>query len=166
MNIKPALRKVVMYYFLVIFFGACSAAPQMTTSAAANQFVNAINKSDAKLLLKLSGLPLHVYDQSWDSAKDGHGFVLGKHVRTILDNNEKLSTYINILVKKVKLESVEGEFIPIEAYSRFKEEFGPYLAEWKSRDVFVFLRGMADVEHLVIVGVNRKTKKIEQLYYN
>jgi len=57
-------------------------------------------------------------------------------------------------------------YIPAAEYSRFHDELGDFSLEWKSQDVFLFLRGIGDVEHIVILGVNRKTKKIKRLYFN
>ena len=149
----------------MVFFSACATTPKFTTNEAANQFVKAINQNDVQVLLKLSDSPFYIHNHQWESAEDGYGFVLGKRDQMIFKDNEKLSIYMNILSRKLKIDSVDGEYIPVAEYSRFHDELGGAL-EWESQDVFLFLRGMGDIEHIVILGVNRKTKKIKQLYFN
>lgn len=166
MNIKSAINKTTICCFLMIFFSACTTTPQLTTKEAANQFVKAINQSDVQALLELSDPPFYVHNQQWESAEDGYGFVLGKRDQMIFEDNEKLSIYMNTLSRKLKVDSVDGEYIPVAEYSRFHDELGESALEWKTQDVFLFLRGMGDVEHIVILGINRKTKKIKQLYFN
>ncbi len=166
MNIKLVINKTTIYCFLMIFFSACATTPQLTTNEAANQFVKAINQNDVQVLLRLSNSPFYVHNQKWESAKDGYGFVLGKRNQMIFKDNEKLSVYMNTLSKELKIDSVDGEYIPVAEYPRFHDDLGGFALEWESQDIFLFLRGMGDVEHIVILGVNRKTKKIKQLYFN
>ncbi len=149
-----------------MLLNACVAAPKITTNEVANQFAKAINKNDAQILIALSGLPFYVHNQKWETASNGYGFVLGKRDRWVFDKNEKLSVYLKELAEKLEVDNVDGEYIPVAEYSRFHEEFGFYTTHWESQDAYLFLRGMGDVEHIVILGVNRKTKKIEQVYFN
>lgn len=110
MNIKLAINKTTIYCFLMIFFSTCATTPQLTTHEAANQFVKAINQNDVQALLRLSTPPFYVHNQQWESAKDGYGFVLGKRDQMILKDNEKLSVYMNMLNRELKIDSVDGEY--------------------------------------------------------
>jgi len=80
--------------------------------------------------------------------------------------SENFSVYLSELVEELEVDSVDGVYIPLAEYSIFYDEFEPYTMQWKLQDAYLFLRGMGDVEHIMILGVNRKTKKIEQIYFN
>jgi len=166
MTITRFIKKIVICYFLIVLPSACSVAEKASTTEVANNFARAINDSDSAFLLKSYSQRFHVYTQQWSTATDGHGFTLTKLNHASYNTNSELSVFTNKLIKDLKLESIKGEYIPVETYSRFKEQFGTYNDEWKSRDAIMFLRGMGDVEHIVIIGVNRKSKKVDLFYYN
>jgi hypothetical protein len=166
MNIKSAMYKGTACWFLMMLLNACVTMPTFTTKEIANQFAKAINKNDVQALITLSDIPFHIHNHEWETANDGYGFVLGKRDRRIFEKNEELSAYLRNLVEKLKVDSVDGEYIPLEEYSRFHDEFGSYAKQWESQDAYLFLRGIGDVEHIMILGVSRETKKIEQIYFN
>ena len=166
MNIKSVINKATICLFLTMFLSACVTTPKFTTNETANQFAKAINKNDAQILIALSGFPFYIHNQEWEAANDGYGFVLGKRDRRVFEKNEKLLAYLRKLVEELEVDSVDGEYIPVAEYSRFHNELGPYAMQWESQDAYLFLRGMGDVEHIMILGVNKKTKKVEQIYFN
>lgn len=166
MNTKLVIYKATIYCFLLMFLNTCEATPQDTTNETTNKFVNAINQKNVQILLKLSSFPFYVEDQEWQPANDGYGYVLGKLNRKIFKNSEKLTDYMNMLIKKVEVESDEGRYVPIIEYPRLRDILGSFSTKGQSHDVFMFFRGMGDVEHIVLLIVNKKTKKIELLYSN
>jgi hypothetical protein len=149
-----------------MFLNACTDIPQLTTSEVATRFVQGLNQDNVQVLTDFSELPFYVNSQQWESAKDGDGFVLGKKEQIILGNRKELAAYMHTLTGKLETESVDGQYIPVAEYSRFQEEFRDSSLPWESQDTFLFLRGMGDVEHIVMLGVNRKTNKVGQLYFN
>lgn len=155
-----------MHCFLAMFLSACDVAPQSTTSEVATLFVQALNQDNLDVLTDHSELPFYIYSQQWNTAGDGHGFVLGEKKKTILNNKGDVSAYMRSLIRDLETESIDAQYIPVAEYSRFQEELGATVTMWESQDVFLFLRGMGDVEHIIMLGVNRKTKKIQQLYFN
>ena len=166
MSIKSVINKAAIYLFLMMSLNACVTTPELTTNEAANQFAKAINKNDTQILIALSGFSFYVHNQKWEAANDGYGFVLGKRDSRVFEESENFSVYLRGLVEELEVNSVDGIYIPLAEYSRFHDEFGSYFMQWKSQDAYLFLRGMGDVEHIMILGVNRKTKKIEQIYFN
>ncbi len=166
MNVELIINRKAIFCFLTMFFSGCAISLPLTTNEVANQFVKAVNKNDVQALRKLSESPFYVYSQEWATAEDGYGFVLGKRHQTMFKDDEKLSIYMNTLVKEVKVESVDGRRIPVAEYSHLYDVLGKGALGWESQDIFLFLRGTGDVEHIVILGVNSKTKKVNQLYFN
>ena len=151
MNIKSIINKAAMCFFLMTFLNACVAIPEFTTSGeVANQFAKAINKNDTQILIALSGFPFYAYNQEWETSNDGYGFVLGERDRRVFEKNEKLSVYLRELTEELKVDSVDGEYIPVEEYSRFHNEFGSYAVQWESQDVYLFLRGMGEDRKSVV----------------
>ena len=150
---------------IIALLSACS-KNNVSSNEVVNQFAKAINQGDAAAMIELSEVPFVVDNQEWQSASDGSGFVLGQRTQIVFTKEEKLSSYISSLSNELKIESVEGGYIAITEYSRFQDEFGDFASDWESLDAFFFLRGMGDVEHIVILGVNRESKKVVRLYFN
>ena len=166
MNIQLVIQRLLIPCFLVMLLSACATIPQPTTSEVATQFINSLNRDSVKVLISLSAFPFIATNQQWESAIDGAGFVLGKREENIFENKNDLSAYLEALTDELEIESVAGEYIPVTEYSRFHEELGTSTLKWESQDAFLFLRGMGDVEHIVMLGVDRQTKKVVQLYFN
>jgi hypothetical protein len=151
---------------LIFFLNSCATTNQLTSIEAAERFALAINHHNVQELLELSELPFYVDNQDWESAADGIGFLLGERNRLTIDTAEELSTYLVTLIEKLELSGTDGMYIHEEEYSRFREELGPTTLSWQPYDAYLFLRGMSDVEHIVILGVNKSTNKIARLYFN
>ena len=165
MKIRSAFVKLFIYCFFVMSLNGCTHVAHVPSSDVAMRFIKALNNNEVQVLADMVTLPFYVYDQQWESAKDGYGHVLGKKEQIILKNRKNLSAYVTVLSDKLKVESMTGEFIPVTDYLRFHKELGSSTS-WKQQDVFLFVRGMEDVEHIVLLGVNRELKKVEQIYFN
>lgn len=163
---KQYLKISFLICTIFICICGCATTPSISTNAVANEFIGAVNNSDVPEMNALSSLPVFAQEQSWVSAKSGYGYVLGEHKKLILDNVSSKKEYLGSLSSRLKLDDTHGNYIPLEEYSRYNNEFGGLVNQWKQKDAFLFLRGMGDVEHIVILGVNRKNKKVEMIYIN
>ncbi|VAW44951.1 hypothetical protein MNBD_GAMMA04-275 [hydrothermal vent metagenome] len=125
---------------------------------------NAINTNDHTLLTEHITLPLVVTKQEWETADDGYGYILGAKDTLLVNNSQDLTDALRIL-DQVRIEGEKplnqeftiidftGEFIGIEHY-------------WKNLELVVFFRGQGDVEHIVVLGLDKKSAKLRAIYIN
>jgi len=48
----------------------------------------------------------------------------------------------------------------------FKNELGDKLSFWKRFNLVLFKRGEGDVEHIVLMGINKTSNKLSAIYIN
>ena len=103
MDIGLRVKILLCGSLIIALLSACS-NNNVSSNEVANQFAKAINQGDAAAMIELSEVPFVVDNQQWQSASDGSGFVLGQRTQMIFTKEEKLSTYINSLRRKLKIE--------------------------------------------------------------
>ncbi len=161
--LKSCLVGIGMAFLLA---SACAADKQDTSDTTAQAFVNALNSDNVEKMQLLTDIPFFIRNQEWESAPDGYGFVLGGKKDQKLENKNQLLNALKNLSETVE---VEGEKpIPVQSPGgpSIKNELSGIESTWESLDQYIFLRGMGDVEHIVIIGVNPKSKKVQALYIN
>jgi len=162
------MRKYILILFtafLAIFMSGC--INQSITETPEKQAVslrNAINTNDFALLANSIPLPLVLSKQEWKTADDGYGYVLGSKSTLIANNTEDLDDVFNIL-KNVE---IEGDYPLAQEFTLtdFTDEFSGIEHYWKPLELVVFFRGQGDVEHIVVLGLDKKSSKLRAIYIN
>lgn len=125
---------------------------------------NAINTNNFTLLTDSIVLPLVLSKQDWETADDGYGYVLGPKNTLIANNNKDLDDVFKILEHV----EIEGEYALEQEFTLkdFTDEFVGVNHHWESLDLVVFFRGQGDVEHIVVLGLDRKSSNLRAIYIN
>lgn len=154
---------ILAYIFLLaVNTGACTKTEPASTAQVAGKFVISLNHKDMDTLARLSATPLWVRQQEWESAKDGAGFVLGKVNDINLTDQEKIKKYFSDPAKKISVESEKSEDASL---TLLQDELKGSEQVWKGLSIYLFLRGMGDVEHIFVIGVDGKGK-VAAVYLN
>ena len=136
----------------------------LSPSEQAQLIRGAINNNDVKKFRELSALPLLLREQEWESAKDGTGFVLAATKQSLLATNEQFNKIIPSFLKSLH---IEGEQAILDiTLNMFSDELGNQVDGWTNLNLILFKRGEGDVEHIVLMGLNKKTNELEAIYIN
>lgn len=139
---------------------------QVGLDSVAQQFVLAINDGNAAKAESLIGLPFLYRDQEWTNAQSGEGFVHGPVHDRRFDDRRSASRFIRKLVRDVKVESTKVSKQTPSKEALLQDNLKDAPRGWRELELFVFLRGMGDVEHVVIIGVEPKSGKVKGAYTN
>lgn len=143
--------------------GAAQTKPSRAMTAA--RFVEALNQGDLARMMALSSNPFLYRNQQWTSAAGGTGYVLGPASDQRPSGTRGRRTLFSSLVGKVRIQSVvPAEKPPSQPELRAQNLQGA-APGWAGLELFVFLRGFGDVEHVALVGVDKKGK-VRGLYLN
>ena len=134
----------------------------MNKAEVATSFVQAINQNNANMVTSLSAAPLSIRNQEWESALDGKGFVLGKVQDVLLTDQTQVKAYFSENIQKI---GVEGAAPTIATLTLLKDELAGMENKWQGFDIYLFLRGMGDVEHIFVLGIDTKGK-VSAIYFN
>ena len=164
---------LVRFFYKLIFFGfgifliaGCSVDNQAKQLSVAESFLTAVKTDDIDSLVAISAIPMNSYDQDWESAQDGIGFVLGKRHITRINNVSDLTAFFTQFTIRVDIQGDKAVSVPENEYIYFKPQFADAVELWKNLDVYLFLRGEADVEHIVLIGIQPDNNKIQAIYTN
>lgn len=157
---SPILRCLAV--FVLLLPGACTEQESVDKSRLAVSFVEAINQMNAAAMSKFTASTLLARNQAWESASDGYGFVLAKTDDQLLSNAAQVNSYFSVLIDRLSIESSKP--IPTST-SQLTEQFKGIEQHWQGLEMYLFLRGMGDVEHILVVGVNAENK-IAAIYFN
>ena len=149
-------------FYLFVSSAACSQKEPISSAEVASKFVASLNNKDMGTLSRLSATPLWVRQQDWASAKDGAGFTLGQANDTSLTDVASIKKYFSDQVKKI---AVERETPNSASLSLLQDELKGSEKLWEGLAIHLFRRGMGDVEHIFVVGVDGKGK-IVAVYLN
>lgn len=145
--------------FICLLLMACQTAK--STQESALQIKAAINENDLIAFKSFITLPLFVSDQKWESASDGIGFMLGER------SDKKILSDLQIrqLIEAIHIlgSSTITEEITLPLFSQELSNLNPH---WENLDLVLFKRGEGDVEHIVLLGLDKKTKKLRSMYIN
>jgi hypothetical protein len=151
--------------FCVLSVVSCAANDVRQLDTVALEVRTAINLSDAKSLAGLVALPLNIRQQQWESASDGIGFKLSEYDDMIVSRNEELLPILQKFVRDVQIEG-DTPIMDDVNVSQFSDELSGIESEWANLSMILFLRGMGDVEHVVVLGFDPKTSKLSAIYIN
>jgi hypothetical protein len=161
-------RNAVVCAALVLATAQLWSAPGTAPADAevAERFVVALNAGKVQDMVSTSGVPFAFRSQEWESAQDGSGFVHGKAGDKLFTKKKLMATFLGTLVGKVKIESEKAAERPPSKDSLLADNLKDAAATWPGLNLFVFLRGSGDVEHVAIVGVDSAHHKVRGLYLN
>lgn len=146
----------------LVMLGACSESKPVNKAGVATSFVQAITQNNADKAVQLSATPLSIRNQEWESAQDGRGFVLGKALDEQLTDQIQIRGYFSENIQKI---GVEGTNPTSATLTLLKDELAGIEGRWQGLDIYLFLRGMGDVEHIFVLGINAKGK-VSAIYFN
>ena len=154
---------LIAYLFvLIVSLGACTKAEPVSPSEVAKKFVISLNQKDMDMLADLSATPLWIRQQEWESAKNGAGFVLGKANDLNLVDRERVKKYFSDPVNNI---AVEGKVPDEISLKLLQDELKGSEKLWRGLSIHLFRRGMGDVEHIFVVGIDSKGK-VAAVYLN
>jgi len=116
------------------------------------------------LLADAIELPFVISEQEWITAGDGYGYVLGGKSTLVANTPKDLNDALKIL-ERVEIEGeapLDQQFVMAD----FKDELTGISHHWESLDLVVFFRGQGDVEHILVLGLDKKSEKLRAIYVN
>ena len=150
-----------IFSFLLI---ACDSTHALSPTEQALQIRLSINNNNIEKFRALSSLPLIIREQEWESANDGTGFILGTAKQSLLSSDDNFNNKISTLLKSLKIEGEKA--ITDITTNMFTTELGEQVNTWDDFKLILFKRGEGDVEHIVLMGLNKKTNKLQAIYIN
>ena len=132
----------------------------------AKHFVEALNAKDVDAMMRMTASPFRLRDQKWETAKDGYGFVLGKSADRTVSGTRDRRQLLSEIVAKVHVSKPESGNPLAKSDDAWKHVVKAPPESLAKLHFIVFTRGEADVEHLAIVGIQPRTRKIAFLYVN
>lgn len=157
------IKRISLIIFMSLFILACQTT--FTTSESALQIRSSINTNDVALFESLIEFPLIVNEQTWESATDGSGFVLGKRSDQTIIQSSSTTLEMKLLLESINIQGMSAITDGI-TLSLFSEELINQTQHWKNLDLVLFKRGEGDVEHVVLLGLNKETKQLRSIYIN
>ena len=133
---------------------------------AAETFIAALNDENVAALARVSQTPFAFREQEWTNAPDGSGFVLAEAKDRVLSEPATLEAFFVELVQRVATDSRSAAPNPSPREALLAKQLAGAPAAWGALELLVFLRGEGDVEHIAIVGVDRRTLRVAGLYVN
>lgn len=157
------IKRIFLIIFMSLFILACQS--ETATSESALQIRTSINSNNVEQFESLIDYPLTVNEQVWESASDGSGFVLGKRSDKTIAQSSSASLEIKLLLESINIQGKSAITDGI-TLSLFSEELINQTQHWEDLDLVLFKRGEGDIEHVVLLGLNKKTKQLRSIYIN
>ena len=158
--------KILLSFFLfVLMLSACNNSNKLTSTEQAQLIRQAINDNNVNQLQSLSALPVFVREQEWITVNDGYGFVLGSEKQINLSTNIDFIQYFKLSINSVHIES-EKVITEDITLSLFADELSNQIQYWNNLNLHLLVRGEADVEHIVLLGLEKETNKLRAIYIN
>ena len=157
---KSYLLPFILSFLLV----ACDSTNTPSPTEQALQIRLSINNNNIEKFRALSSLPLIIREQEWESAKDGTGFILGAAKESLLSSDDEFNIKISTFLKSLQIEGEQA--VTDITLNMFNDELGEQVNNWDDFKLILFKRGEGDVEHIVLMGLNKKTYKMEAIYIN
>ncbi len=153
-----------IFFLISIFLASCDSNITHSPTEQALQIRLSINNNNVKKLRALSSLPLIVREQEWESANDGSGFILGATKQSSISTDEAFNKKIMPFLKSLQIKGEQA--ITDITLNMFTTELGKQVNNWADLKLILFKRGEGDVEHIVLMGLSKKTNKLKAIYIN
>lgn len=163
-NQSPIVSAILLVHvmLLAVAVGACTATDSATPAEVATKYVASLNAKNSEALASISATPLWIRQQQWKRVQNGGGFVLGKASDVYLADQAQINKYFSDPVKSI---TVERELPNDASLALLQEELKGSEKLWTGLSMHIFRRGMGDVEHIFVVGVNNHGK-VAAVYIN
>jgi hypothetical protein len=132
----------------------------------AQAFIRALDAGNVDAMMASSEEPFYVRTQEWESARDGIGFVLGDPKDEVFVDSPSLKAFLQTLVRKVRVDSATAATNAPPREELLQDQLKGAPITWSRLELYVFRRGVGDVEHVALVGVEPKSGKVVGLYLN
>lgn len=159
------LHTLVVYVLLSTCVVACDSRTNETTESIAASFVQALNAKNTDAMLALSAESIVIREQEWESTADGYGYTLATPVDRKVNFKTDLREALVDLSDRVEVETDTLEPIISMIDELAENELSGIVEIWEPLDGYLFVRGMGDVEHIILIGVGPQ-KKVQALYLN
>ncbi|MDH5179440.1 MAG: hypothetical protein OEZ39_15190 [Gammaproteobacteria bacterium] len=147
---------------LLLALTVCTRLQAGERAGIAVMFVKAVNQNDIETVAKLTADQLAVRTHEWRPVPNEYAFEYGKTSDFRLHNKQEIRDFFKSHIQQLKVESAG----PIRySLDQLHTELGDLAAIWQDLHIFLFQRGMGDVEHIFVVGVDRDNR-IRGIYYN
>jgi len=161
---KTGFNLLFILLLLMPFLSACSNDKENTPIEQAKLIRLSINNNNSDQLRTLSSLPLLVSTQEWTSSDDGYGFVLGDSKQIELTTDKEFQEHFKATINSIH---IQGEQVISDiSLNIFTEELKDQIKRWDSLNLYLLKRGEGDVEHIVLLGLNKNTNKLRAIYIN
>ena len=144
---------------------ACSLLEKPSDASIAEHFIAGVNARNIDQVVGTSKTPFVFQNQAWESAKDGSGFALGRVDERHANDIGSLRALISDVIGTIRIEQPKPVNKPPNKETLLKDYLSQS-SEWKPLQIFVFLRGMGDVEHIALVGVDPNSHRVVAFYVN
>jgi len=156
---------------VLLLAGGCEASKSLESTASITSETSildvtsrahkALNSGNLNALADLIDFPLAIRSHEWASMPGS--FELIRPVDKIIEAKTGLLSFPEL--GNVKLDSgpEDGSVIP---YEDVRENLEGSDYDWSELTIVIYARGFGDVEHIVLLGVDRRSGKVKALYYN
>ena len=144
---------------------SCSYSDKRDDVKTAEEFIAALNAHDVETMLRTTMTPFLYQSQEWETAKDGSGFILGRIEEQIANEPGALRSLFVGLFRSVKVEQPKVVENPPSKEIILNDYLG-HSIKWTPLNVYIFLRGAGDVEHIVLVGITPTSHRVVAFYVN
>lgn len=132
----------------------------------AERFVKSVNAGNAAIAFKVIGLPLMYRNQEWKDATAGEGYVLGDAHDQVFTDEKRAAKFLEGLVRDLRLENTTPEKDGPSKVKMMSDYLAGAPVSWRDLELFFFVRGTGDVEHVVLIGIDSSTGKVRGIYMN
>ncbi len=149
---------------MVAALAACN-DKKISSAGQAEVIHTAIDNNDIHRLRSVTALPLVVREQEWATANDGYGFVLGPARQFEITTDDEFNRYFESSIKLIKIarKKIISEGIPL---TMFSDELEEQKKLWNGLNLHLLVRGEGDVEHIILLGLEKGTHKLRAIYMN
>jgi hypothetical protein len=143
-----------------------SDAAVASEAATVQRFIIALNGNDAEAVRHNTATPFALRTQEWTTGNDSKTFSLKPPIDKVLRSDAEMSDVLQKVLREVRVSSAKPARRSAERERNWRTKYlNQAPAEWTNLSLYLLLRGIGDVEHIVIVGVDRNSK-IRGLYVN
>lgn len=160
MQSSKIIYTLLFTLIISLLFSACKPNIKISYIEQAKNIRLSINDNNVEYFHSLVSSTLIVREQQWETAKDGIGFILGEVKQVLIQSDAKTASFLKSIY-------IEGDkAISDVTLNMFHNELGAQIKRWEKYKLILFIRGEGDVEHIVLMGLDNKTRKLQALYVN
>ena len=105
-------------------------------------------------------------NQEWKDVTAGEGYVLGDAHDQVFTDEKRAAKFMDGLVRDLRLENTTPEKDGPSKAKMLTDYLAGAPPSWRDLELFFFVRGTGDVEHVVLIGLDPSTGKVRGIYAN